>query len=317
LNRAILNNKYWYFPVDDVGHEDFMPVGRGVKSSAFCGHWVSFSVCKDVDAHKGVVVGGVDCTGKVVVRHNHLWCHKSSCPVCFIRGWSVREARSIEGRFVSAVERGLGKVEHIMVSVALADRNLLESVMRERSRFALVDRGVVGACMIFHGYRLDRRRGALVWSPHYHCLGFIDGGFDRCRGCVHDRDDCRSCDGFKGREVRGYGKDGYLVKVLNERKTIFGTAHYQLNHATIRVGFKRFQSVTWFGNVSYRKFRGLRVKSEVSCPACHGEMVKSVYVGKRHIAKCVGDAGYLSWFVDEEFDSGEPNYVDVVGGRAG
>ena len=72
---------------------------------------------------------------------------------------------------------------------------------------------------------------------------------------------------MKGREVRGFEKDGYLVKVHESRKTVFGTAHYQLNHATIRVGIKRFQSVTWFGSVAYRKFKSAKVKNEtfVSC----------------------------------------------------
>lgn len=95
LNHAILNNKYWFLPVDDEGHENYIPVGRGVRSSEFCGRWTSLSVCKNVEGHKGVSLGGTDCTGKVVVRHNHMWCSNSKCPVCFIRGWSTREARSI------------------------------------------------------------------------------------------------------------------------------------------------------------------------------------------------------------------------------
>ena len=92
----------------------------------------------------------------------------------------------------------------------------------------------------------------------------------------------------------------------------------QLNHATIRVGIKRFQSVTWFGSCSYRKFKSERVKCENLCPACDGEMVKSYHVGKRRIVKDIGSADYVPLFVDDEFDvSGEPNYVDVVGGRFG
>ena len=31
LNRQILQNKYWFLPVDNKGHEDFVPVGRGVS----------------------------------------------------------------------------------------------------------------------------------------------------------------------------------------------------------------------------------------------------------------------------------------------
>jgi len=82
LNRAILKSPYWVLPVDDVGHNNYQPVGRGLRSSVVCGRWMSFSVCKNVEGHKGISLGGTDCTGKVVVRHNHMWCHKSSCPVC-------------------------------------------------------------------------------------------------------------------------------------------------------------------------------------------------------------------------------------------
>jgi hypothetical protein len=175
---------------------------------------------------------------------------------------------------------------------------------------------VSGGCLIFHGFREDRDRNVLVWSPHYHFLGFIDGGF-RCRDCVHEREDCSSCSGFKGREVRGYAKDGYLVKVLAERKTVVGTAWYQLNHATVRVGVKRFQSVTWFGVCGYCKFKSVKVKSESFCPACAGEMGKCAYMGKRPIVKDIGSAQYVPLFVDDEFDvSGEPNYVEV-GGKFG
>ena len=314
LNRAILNNKYWMLPVDDKGHENYAPVGRGVKSSDFCGRWTSASVCKNVEGHKGAVLGGVNYTGKIVVKHNHMWCNKSSCPICFARGWSVRGARSIEGRLLEAMNRGLGEVEHITVSVPVADRDLPESVLRVKCRDALRDRGVTGACMIFHGFRIDRARECLVWSPHYHALGFIEGGFDRCRECVHSRGDCASCDGFKGREVRGFEKDGYLVKVHGRRRTVFGTAHYQLNHATIRHGVRRFHVVTWFGSVSYRKFKSVKLKADAVCPICQEEMVKCAYVGKKHIVTDVGEVGYVPLFADDEFDEdGEPKYIELGG----
>jgi len=320
LNHQILQKKYWFLPVDDTGHENFVPVGRGAKSSSACGMWVGVSTCKNVEGHNGVSVGGVDCTGKIVVRHNHLWCHNPKCCTCFIRGWSVRGARSIEGRLAEGVKRGFGKVEHVMVSVAIADRNLPEPIMRKRCRDALTDRGVTGGEMTFHGYRIDDVRNVLVFSPHYHAecfIGGIKGGFDRCRDCVHVREDCAECSGFKGREVRGYAKDGILVKVERERKTIFGTAHYLLNHATLQIGIKRFHSVTWFGLCACRCYESLKSKSESVCPACEEEMVKSVHVGKRQLVKDIGNANYVPWFVDDEFDAeGKPNYIDVVGGRA-
>lgn len=319
LNRAILTNKYWFLPVDNKGHEDFEPVGRGVKSSDFCGVWRGFMVCKDVEAHKGVSVGGVDCSDKVVVRHKHLWCHKATCPVCFNRGWSVRLARSVVSRVDGGVKRGFGKIEHVSVSVPPEDWGLPERVLRMKCRSALLDRGIYGGAMVFHGYRIDRVRNVLVWAPHYHTNGFVLGGFDRCRECDHERCDCMSCSGLKGREVRGYEKDRYLVKVFGSRKTVFGTVWYNLNHATVRVSaFSRFHVVTWFGVCGNRKYSSAtsKLKSEDACPACGGEMVKCSYRGKRFIAREIGDAGYVAWFVDEEFDEcGEPNYVEVVGSR--
>jgi hypothetical protein len=312
LNRQILTKKYWYLPVDDKGHEDFMPVGRGVKSSEMCGVSRGFVVCKNVAGHEGHVLNGVDVSGKVVVRHRHFWCHKATCPVCFIRGWSVREARSIEGRFIVGGRLGFGKVEHVVVSVAVADRNLPEIVLRLKCRNALADRGVIGGCMIFHGFRIDEERQVLVWSPHYHSLAYVEGGYV-CRDCK--RVSCVGCSGFEARTRECFKSDGCIVRVLSERKTVFGTAWYQLNHATIRVGLRRFHVVTWFGVCGNRKFEGEKLMAEVVCPVCSEEMVRSAYVGKRFIVRDVGVVGYLSVFADDEFDEfGKSNYVDVVGG---
>ena len=318
LNHAILNNKYWYLPVDNKGHESFVPVGRNVKAtSPFCGSSRGVSVCKNVEGPAGLHLNGEDCTGKVVVRHRHIWCSDAKCPVCFMRGHSTRLARSLGGRLAEAEKRGLGKPEHVTVSVAVVDRELDESVMRLKCREALFDRGVVGGCMIFHGYRIDREGEVLCWSPHYHIVGMIgNGGFDRCRRCVHVRESCRLCDGFKGREVRGYAKDGYLVKVHEARKTVVGTLVYQLNHATVRVGIKRFHCVTWFGTCGCRMFKGVPLKAESLCVVCDGKMVNSHHVGKRWLVKDMGSPDYVPVFLDDEFDlDGSPNYVERSGGR--
>lgn len=313
LNRAILRNKYWYLPVDNVGHEDYQPVGRGARASDYCARWVSSMVCMNVSGHKGVVIDGVDCTDKVVASHKHWWCHRSSCCVCFNRGWSVREARSIEGRILEAEKHGLGVAEHFTVSPKVADRDLPESVLRVKCRKALFDRGVEGGVMIFHGFRENQLRKCLEWSPHYHVLGFASGR-ERCRACK--RVCFKGCGGFVDRNYRCGEEDGYLVKVHGKRKTVFGTAWYQLNHATVRVGLKRFHVVTNFGSVSNRKFKSEIRRSEDLCPACGEDMSRKVWVGKSHIVKDIGDPDYLAWFVADEFDEfGDPNFVDAVGGR--
>jgi len=311
LNKQILKNPYWLFPVEDFGHEDFMPVGRGDKSSSSCGVYRSLSVCDNIEGHRGKSLNGVDVTDKVIVRLNHLWCNKSSCSVCFIRGWSVNRARAIEGRLAEAVFRGLGKVEHVVVSPAVADRGLSESVLRKMCRKALKDRGIVGGCMIFHGFRLAKGRDVLVWSPHYHVLGFLEGGYG-CRGCIKS---CSGCSGFEARTRECFKKDGMIVRVLPERKTVFGTAWYQLNHASIRVGIKRFHCITWMGNCAKHMFKSPKVKAKIVCPCCDEEMVRSVHMGSRHIVKDIGHVDYVSIFADERLDeNGELNYVPFGGG---
>jgi len=315
LNRAILNNKYWWLPVDDKGHSNYEPVGRGVQSSVSCGRWAGLDICKNFEGHEGIILNGEDCTRKVVNRHRHWWCHKSSCPICFVRGWSVRGANHITGRLLKGVELGFGKVEHIIVSPSVVDRDLPESVLRKKCRKALFDCGVVGGCMIFHGFRIGRRRkrGVLVWSPHYHCLGFAEGGFDRCRHCKGA--DCRACDGgFMGKAYLLYDENGYIVDVKDERESIFGTAWYQLHHSTIKLGVKRFHAVTWFGSCGNRKFKSLKVAVKSLCRVCDEEMVRAVYVGSRHIVKNVGRVGYRPVFLGDEFgEDGKPNYIDRDG----
>jgi hypothetical protein len=311
LNRAISKNKYHRLPVDDTGAEDFIPVGRGVKTSPFCSRHIGFNVCPHTELHEGIYLNGVDCTGKVVVSHSHMWCHKSSCPVCFIRGFAVREARAMEGRLAVGVERGFGEIEHLSVSVPPRDMGLPFLVQKERAKLALFDRGVFGAGLIPHIFRMNKERTYLVKGTHFHALGFVRGGVDVCRSCVHLREDCAKCGNFRGREVRGYAKDGYLVKCMDARKSVFGTAHYQLNHCSIKVGLKRFFTVTWVGVLGCSKLKGRKGVSRQVCPACSSEMdAKQIYMGSERIAKNIGSADYMKVFPFPEFDSkGHPNFI--------
>lgn len=290
LNRQILKNKYWFLPYEDSGKECFQPVGRGVRSSEFCGVHRGFKVCKDVEAHRGVVKDGVDYTGKIVVRHKHWWCTKPSCPICFIRGYAVRQSRFFEKRLDVAIKRGFGKVEHVIVSAPKEDYDLPEKVLREKCRKALEVRGVYAGGMIFHCFRIDRERDVLKVGKHYHVLGFIRGGYKR-GGKGWD-------DEFEKRTREEYKKDGMIVKVKEERITVFGTAFYQSNHASIKLGIKRFHTVTWFGKTGYNNFNfdvgKVDLKAEVKCPICEGEMVDCRYDGDMRIAKNVGDVDYVA-----------------------
>lgn len=107
------------------------------------------------------------------------------------------------------------------------------------------------------------------------------------------------------------------MKVLAERKTVFGTAYYQLNHCTIQLGIKRFSPITWYGRLSYSKFGSEKEPVKDCCPVCSEDMTKSVHVGKAHIVKDIGSPDYKAVFLDREFDEEDasPNYIDGWRGR--
>lgn len=317
LNHAILKNKYWRLPVDNIGHENHVPAGRGSPTSEVCGRWVGFDVCTNIVGHEGIFVEGVDCTGKHILRHRHLWCHSAQCPICFNRGWSVRGAMSIEARILTAEKRGLGSAEHISVNLPEKYWELPEHVQREIAKKALQDRGVTWGCEIFHGFRPAKDGSRLIWNCHYHTLSYAPM-LQKCRDCRKVCSDNKNCEGFVNRNYRTFEKDGIIVKVHGKRKTIFGTAFYELNHSTVHVGLKRTHVVSWFGLVSNRKFRTDRSMAKSVCPACNEEMHRSSYVGKEWFAKNIGDPLYRAWIaVDPLDEDGEPNTILWEGSRGG
>jgi hypothetical protein len=306
LNPRIAENPYWFLPVADDGHGEYVQAGCGVVSSDWCARFKGRLVCRDKEHHEGVVYKDVDYTGMNAVMNSHYWCHKVLCPKCFISGFAVREAQVIESRIAEAVERGFGVPEHVVLSPPKSLWNLPFSRLFKLGLVVLRDRGVTGGGLIPHGRRIDRKLRKLVWSPHIHGICFIVDGFDRCRDCVHDRRDCKSCDGFKGRQVRGCAKDGWIVKVEPKRESVFGTAFYLLHHVSVKVGLRRFHSVHWFGSLANRSFKGVEGRRVATCPICKvvghcSEMEHEAYYG----SKPLSDVGCNAV---PDFDSeGKPN----------
>jgi hypothetical protein len=103
--------------------------------------------------------------------------------------------------------------------------------------------------------------------------------------------------------------------VLGKRKTVFGTAWYQLNHSSIKVGVRRFHVCTWFGVCSYRRLKVTVEKKKVLCPICSEELVKLRYLGVRRIVKVKGECGYVGSFVDDLVDGdGSLNWCESSSG---
>jgi ribosomal protein S27AE len=96
--------------------------------------------------------------------------------------------------------------------------------------------------------------------------------------------------------VRGFEKDGCIVKVLGKRISNYWTAYYQLNHSTIRTNVKRPHACTWFGVCSYRKLKVKVEKKKELCPICGEDLVKLHHLGVRRIVKEKDKGGFCLFF---------------------
>ncbi len=282
-----IQNPFWSFG-------DYELVGHGKITNFSCGKFLGFQGCAHVELHNKVTLDGVNYSGKVFARKVHCTCHKPTCPICFKYGWAVREAKTITAR-LEECSKHFGQVEHIIVSVPQRDYGLsLEDLRQKAVHTVLKTRGIIGGVMIFHAFRY-RNRGILLkgvfnprgwyWSPHFHVLGYILGGYGKCRSCKFAKEGtflgCRGCKGFEGKTRRLYEKDGYIVKVKDKRKSVVGTAWYQLNHASIKRNVKNFRVATWFGTCSYRKLKvTVKLRKEV-CPICDHELERLRYSGNK------------------------------------
>jgi len=265
-------------------------VGNGSITNEKCGTFSAHYGCLEGASHKGVMLNGEDCSDKGFFRVVLNSCHKLSCPICK-ESAAGREAHKIEGRLLEASKQ-YGVVEHFIVSVPPERRHLDFDVCRKLVLKALSVRGIFGGCLIFHGFRWNKYRKFWYWSPHLHVLGFVKGGYARCRACVDKKCMGRNreflkCDGFEARTRRCFEFDGFIVKVAEDRfgvkavrESIFKTAQYQLSHASIRTDVKRAHAVFWFGVVSYRRFHFKAEKHKVLCSICGNELRKVEFVGK-------------------------------------
>jgi hypothetical protein len=278
-----IRNDYWRYG-------EYELVGHGEQTDILCGKFNKFMGCLNVEFHNNSrwVIDGLK-KDSVFVKPVYHSCDKPTCPVCFKFGWAVREAFRMERRLKEASNRFGLPVEHIVASPRCEDYGLSFEDLRKKVTKLLSNRGVIGGSVIFHGFRYANRAESVRkcvpfgwrWSPHFHILGFVGGeGYGRCRTCKGG--DCYACKGFEGITRRENKKDGWVVKVLDKRKTVGGTCWYQLNHSSIRRGSKKSHAITWFGVCSYRKLKlinGKDVGIHHKCPICGSELVRIRYLG--------------------------------------
>jgi len=271
-------------PLGCIDYGEFRLVGHGKVTNEKCGSFSGYHYgCLNVHLHNKIILDGVNYAGKVFVKKASFHsCDKPSCPSCYKYGWAVREALSITSRLKKA-SRHFGEVEHIIATFPPRYWDLTYEQLRDKCVKILKVRGIVGGVRIFHGFGFNKKLRVWEWRPHFHVLGFVLGGFRKCRHCgvKWSPETCGDCNGFMGRTFRAFKKDGCVVKVKGERKTVGGTAWYQLNHASYKKGVKRFQIASWFGNVSTRKMKVTKELRKSICPICQHDLEKIRYVGQK------------------------------------
>lgn len=172
LNPRLMENAYWYLPVLDDGHGNCVQVGRDPSVvRPYCGQFRSWKVCHEKDLHGGIVLNGVDFTDKSAVSASHLWCKNWYCPRCFTHGACVVGARRIEDRLAAFVERGFGRVEHIVFSVPKVSQDLPLEVLFKMFLSVAKDRGVSGV-LIFHGRYISNELWRSCVEGTRSCVGF-------------------------------------------------------------------------------------------------------------------------------------------------
>lgn len=302
-------DKVWdgsvYVPKGFAWDEEWILVGHGKRTKRSCGSFAHPQVkhligCLRMGNHAKVGLDGVDYTGKIPVKRVFYSCDKPSCPACYARGYAVRSSKRAERRLLHAYAKGHGKAEHIIVSFSPKLGVSFEE-LRKLALEALKVRGVTGGCWVYHHFRFRNKAEAFRsgkscgWykSPHFHIVGFLKGGYGNCRKCanafldddgdvvVKNRQKCvDGCNGFEGVTRRANVKDGCIVKVKAERKSVGGTLWYELNHASIRRNpekGKRQQIVNWFGVCGRNKLKmrkGSMPQHENMCPICGEKMYK-------------------------------------------
>ncbi len=257
-------------------HEGILPLAKSIltewgfdwslpghgKPYYDCGNWLSKG-CLNVEAH---VQQGLDedRAGLVFVRRYQRTCFRAECPVCY-ESWAGKEAGKIAWRLQHAPKQG--RPIHLVVSppVEVWIRVPTYEGLRRMAYKIAKKSGFRGGSCIFHHLRQNKLTFQWCFSPHFHMIGF----------------------GWIWGTKEGFERHGWIVKNLKIRKTVSGTALYQLSHAGIH-GSKH--TVTWFGNVAYNNLKvPPKPEREEVCPVC-GEPLKPLwFFGKRNLPEEIGD----------------------------
>lgn len=232
-------------PIPESTDLGFSMVGNG-DSHSWCGKW-RLRACFNRDQHLDSSLDGSNPFQKDVVQPFKASCGRLDCPICYEKA-AGKLAIKIEWRLKHfSIRKRVLKPIHVTASVPVSVYHLDYKKLKARAIKLLKISGLFGGCIIFHPWR---KKGSLwVFSPHFHSLGY---------GWIKNVDHV-------------FEDHGWIIKNHGIRKTVSGTALYQLSHA----GFsKKLHTVTWFGALSYNKISVPKMPDQVhNCPICGEKLV--------------------------------------------
>jgi len=200
-----------------------------------------------------------------LVQHTKLSCFRSACEYCWLEKWLARESRRATLRIENyqKVIKQIGKTRftnpiHVIVSPSWDDKFMRYDLLKKRCRELLDEAGIVGGLIIYHPFRLDKKKMKWVCMPHFHVV---------CFGWVHDTKKISD-------------EHGWVIKNKGVRESLHSTIYYQLSHAGVS---DNIHSITWFGELGYRsKYAELiKVENEEpndNCEFCGKTLVNAVFV---------------------------------------
>jgi hypothetical protein len=245
--------------VAEWGYDWSLP-GHG-KAYSHCGSWRSKG-CLNVEEHnqQGICE---NMAGKVFVRRYQWKCQRAECPTCY-ESWAGREAGKIEYRLRAAPKKR--RPIHLVVSPKIADICTLSYEDLRRKAYVISKKsGFLGGSCIFHPFRENELSKEWYFSPHFHMIGY----------------------GWIEHTKEGYEAHGWVVKNVGLRKTVSGTALYQLSHAGVH---EKYHTITWFGSLSYNKLRAPpQPEKEEICPICGAKLRALWYFGSEELPEEEGD----------------------------
>jgi len=176
------------------------------------------------------------------------------CKECY-KKWIARQANKATRRIEKYSQQSKRKPIHILLSVPTQQYHIPVKKLRKKINDILKELDIVGAAVVFHPFRFNKKIRCFYYAPHFHLVGF---GY------------------LKGRITETFGKYGWFVKYLGLRESVFQTFFYLLSHCGVKKGY---HALTWLGDLSYSKLKLEKEPDLGKCPICGRKFVEIYHDG--------------------------------------